>query len=97
MNLRPSQAARELGVGLTKLWALVKTDPDFPAPIKLGPRTTVFRREDLGAWMDRRVAAAAAAVKPAITPAPTAAAAVGAVGTMPEVAPSDADPEGGVR
>jgi prophage regulatory protein len=97
MNLRPSQAARELGVGLTKLWALVKTDPDFPAPIKLGPRTTVFRREDLGAWMDRRVAAAAMAVKSATSPAPVANAAPGVVGTLPEKAPKVAKPKGGVR
>lgn len=55
MNLRPQQAARELGVGLTKLWALVKHEPGFPQPIKLGPRTTVFRQEDLSAWMQLRV------------------------------------------
>lgn len=58
MNLRPQQAAQELGVGLTKLWVLVKEEPGFPPPIKLGARTTVFRREDLHAWMAGRVAAA---------------------------------------
>jgi prophage regulatory protein len=98
MNLRPSQAARELGVGLTKLWALVKNEPDFPAPIKLGPRTTVFRREDLNAWMDRRVAAATSALKSATTPAPVRAnAATGVVGTLAETASADTDPKGGVR
>jgi predicted DNA-binding transcriptional regulator AlpA len=59
MNLRPSQAARELGIGLTKFWSLVRSEPDFPQGAKLGPRTTVFRREDLEQWMAKKIANAA--------------------------------------
>lgn len=51
--LRPPAAAGLLGIGLSTLWAHAKTDPALPA-IKLGSRTTVFRRADLIAWAEAR-------------------------------------------
>lgn len=54
--LRPSAAARRLGISKSTLWRLVRNDPDFPRPIRLGPRTTALRLSDLDAWVDRRAA-----------------------------------------
>lgn len=35
------------------LWRMVK-DGRFPAPVKLAPRVTAWRVEDVRAWMDSR-------------------------------------------
>lgn len=51
-SLRPQQAAQILGIGLSTLWRWAKEREDFPAPIKLGPRTTVWPLEKLVAWRD---------------------------------------------
>jgi predicted DNA-binding transcriptional regulator AlpA len=50
-SLRPIQAAEFLGVGLTTLWPLALR-PDFPKRIKIGPRMTVWKVQDLIAWRD---------------------------------------------
>jgi len=50
--LRPAKAADKLGIGVSTLWAKVKNDPTFPRPIKLSPRTTIFREEELDAYLD---------------------------------------------
>lgn len=48
--LRPKHAAKHLDIGLSTLWKWAKDNPDFPEYIKLGPRVTVFRKEDLDAF-----------------------------------------------
>jgi len=54
--LRPAAAAQKLGIGVSTLWAKVKKEPDFPRPIKTGPRTTIFIEHDLDAWLASRAA-----------------------------------------
>lgn len=49
--LRPVQTAQKLGIGLSTVWAKVKTDPLFPQPIKIGPRTTVFLEAELDQYL----------------------------------------------
>jgi prophage regulatory protein len=51
-SLRPLQAARFLGIGESTFHRWTKERPDFPKPIKLGPRTTVYPMDKLIAWRD---------------------------------------------
>ena len=50
-GLRPVNAAKKLGIGLSTLWLKVKKEPDFPKPFKLGPRTTIFIESELDAYL----------------------------------------------
>lgn len=53
--VRPAQARILLGnIGNTTLWRWVQENKDFPRPIKLSPRVTVFRLDELLAWRDRQ-------------------------------------------
>lgn len=49
--LRAKQAAAYLGICESSLWDRAKNDPTFPKPRKLGPRTTVWMREELDAFL----------------------------------------------
>jgi prophage regulatory protein len=51
-SLRPNGAAKFLGIGRSTLYKWAKERPEFPQPIKLGTRTTVFRLDELAAWRD---------------------------------------------
>ncbi|VTU28409.1 helix-turn-helix transcriptional regulator [Variovorax sp. PBL-E5] len=54
-SVRPPQARALLGnIGNTTLWRWVKERPDFPRPVKIGPRVTVFRLDELIAWRDKQ-------------------------------------------
>jgi prophage regulatory protein len=55
--LRPAAAAKKLGISVSTLYSRVRTESDFPRPIKAGPRTTVFLERDLDAWLAARAAA----------------------------------------
>ncbi len=55
-NLRPRDAARALGIGLSTFWLKAKTDPDFPVLISLGPKSTVVREADLEAYIEKKAA-----------------------------------------
>ena len=55
-SLRPKQAAHLLGVGLSTLWFLAANRDDFPAPIKISPKLTVFSRDALLKWRDAQKA-----------------------------------------
>ncbi|MFM0501872.1 helix-turn-helix transcriptional regulator [Paraburkholderia caffeinilytica] len=55
--LRPAQAAAKLGIGTSTLWAKLKRDADFPKPLKLGARTTVFLERDLDVYLSKIAAA----------------------------------------
>lgn len=51
-SLRPAQAAKFLGIGASTFFRWAKQRPDFPKPIKLGSRTTVYPLDKLTAWRD---------------------------------------------
>lgn len=51
-SIRPKQAASLLGVGLATLYRWQASRPDMPRARKLGPRTTVYDRAELLAWLD---------------------------------------------
>lgn len=54
-SVRPPQARIILGgIGNTTLWRWVKERPDFPRPLKIGPRVTVFKLDELIAWRDKQ-------------------------------------------
>ncbi len=44
---RPKAAAEYLDIGLSTLWRWAKEREDFPKPIRIGPRTTVFETRQL--------------------------------------------------
>jgi prophage regulatory protein len=46
-GIRPAQAAEKLGIGVSTLWARAKREPDFPKPVKLSTRTTIFVEREL--------------------------------------------------
>lgn len=56
--LRPADAARFIGIGLSTLWRyLANSDKTgFPRPKKVSERVTVFKRTDLEAWVESRSA-----------------------------------------
>jgi len=60
-NLRPREAALALGCSESQFWVLVKTDPDFPTPIRLGKRCTVIRANDLAEYLEKKVEVAKSA------------------------------------
>ena len=53
-NLRPREAAKALGIGLSTFWLKAKTDPNFPQLISLGPKATVVREADLEAYIEKK-------------------------------------------
>lgn len=60
-SVRPRQAAQFLGIGESTLWRWAKERADFPPPIKLGPRTTVWKIASLAAFRDAQAVAASSA------------------------------------
>ncbi|KFG94410.1 regulatory protein [Burkholderia paludis] len=55
-GLRPTQAAEKLGIGMSTLWSRAKHDADFPKPVKLSSRTTIFIEAELDAYLQKRIA-----------------------------------------
>jgi len=53
--LRPADACRYLGIGRTKLHNLSETDPDFPKKIRISPRCVGWTREQLDAWLEKKL------------------------------------------
>lgn len=53
---RPKDTASRLGIGLSTFWYLVKNDPEFPKPFKLGPRTTVNYDREVDDYVATRAA-----------------------------------------
>ena len=51
---RARQAAQHLGLGESTIWRKAKTEPDFPKPIKLSERVTVWRISDLNEYIARK-------------------------------------------
>lgn len=52
--IRPADAAKKLGIGLSTLWRKASDQSDFPKPIKLGPATTAFFEDELDAYIAER-------------------------------------------
>ncbi|SDH82444.1 helix-turn-helix transcriptional regulator [Paraburkholderia phenazinium] len=55
--LRPAQAAVKLGIGTSTLWHKAKVEPDFPRPVKVSARVTIFLERDLDAYLERMATA----------------------------------------
>lgn len=56
--LEIKQIADLLNLSLFKVNELRRTDPNFPAPVRLGPRSTRYRRSDVEAYVAALPAAA---------------------------------------
>lgn len=52
--LNAPEGAHDLGIGLTRLAELERTDPDFPKPVWLGPRSKRYVRAELRAYALRK-------------------------------------------
>lgn len=52
--LSPKQTYTKFGRKKTWLWDRLKSDPTFPRPVYLGPRSPVFLEHELDAWLDRQ-------------------------------------------
>lgn len=59
--LPPAKARAKFGKGNTWLWEKVKSDPYFPKPVYLGPRSPVFIEQHLDEYIARCAAGAAGA------------------------------------
>jgi predicted DNA-binding transcriptional regulator AlpA len=55
-NLRVSALAPRLGISKNTIWRLVR-EGKFPKPIKLSEKITVWKADDVLAWMDSKEAA----------------------------------------
>jgi prophage regulatory protein len=55
-SLRPKQAAKFLGIGLSSLWRKLKEEPTFPPARKLSERVTYFLESELAEWRDSQSA-----------------------------------------
>ena len=61
--LRPAEAARFIGIGLSTLWRYLANHEKtgFPQPKKVSDRVALFARADLVAWVEGRNAEGGAA------------------------------------
>lgn len=53
-NLRPKEASQYLGIGLSTVWLYVKQGK--LTSIKLSPRVTIFKRQDLDNFVTQQMA-----------------------------------------
>ncbi|AIP48552.1 prophage CP4-57 regulatory protein (AlpA) [Burkholderia pseudomallei] len=58
MVVRPAKAAELLGIGVSTLWRYTKEVEDFPKPVRINSRVSVFVREELDNWVTNRIASA---------------------------------------
>lgn len=49
--IRVKQVSQKLGIGKSTVWYKVHHDFDFPSPIKLSPRVTVWDEADIDEYM----------------------------------------------
>lgn len=49
------QLAARFGVSRPTVWRWVKSDPDFPKPVKLSPQCTRWRADQVEAWERSRL------------------------------------------
>ncbi|MFM0558946.1 helix-turn-helix transcriptional regulator [Paraburkholderia sediminicola] len=50
-TLRPREVAAYCSIGVSTVWWLTVNDPTFPKKIKIGPKTTIFRKAEIDAWL----------------------------------------------
>lgn len=55
-TLRVRQVADTLGIGVSSVWRLAKTDPSFPKPFCLSPRVTVWDNSEVAAYVETKKA-----------------------------------------
>jgi prophage regulatory protein len=55
-NLRVSALAPRLGISKNTIWRLVR-EGKFPKPIKLSEKVTVWKADDVLAWLESKEAA----------------------------------------
>jgi|GEM_PF-5354032 len=48
------EVAKLLNMGVSTVWYRLKRDEDFPKPFKLGPRKTVWRLNEVEAYIRRQ-------------------------------------------
>lgn len=58
--LRPAEAAVFIRLGISTLWDKAKHDATFPKGIRLSSKATVFRRDELIAWVESKAVKEAA-------------------------------------
>lgn len=51
--LRAKQVAKMLGIGKSTVW-LMSREGRLPSPIKLSPRITVWKAEDIELWIQNQ-------------------------------------------
>lgn len=62
-GLRPKQAAKLIGISVSSLWRYARTQGDFPKPVKLSPRATIFFENELAEWLAGRAKRARSATE----------------------------------
>lgn len=45
------EAAAMLSIGESTVWKKVKEDPSFPQPVRLSPKSTRFKVDDIRKWV----------------------------------------------
>lgn len=45
--------AAACSIGVSTVWRLVKSDPNFPQPIYFGPKVARFKVEDVRRWVNQ--------------------------------------------
>ena len=50
--IRVKEVAQMVGLSITSIYALVKKDPNFPKPIRIGERMNVWSRNSVAAWIE---------------------------------------------
>lgn len=54
IQLRPKDAAKRMGIGLSTFWKMAGTDPDFPPLLRLGKRCTSVSAAALDAYIKNK-------------------------------------------
>lgn len=65
--LRPAQASGMLGISRSCLYRWVNSRPDFPRPVKLAPKCTVFDAAEIAAYVNAQRAAPATGAKTSVS------------------------------
>ena len=50
--LRVRHVADTLGIGVSSVWRLSKTEPGFPKPFSLSPRVTVWSAQEIADYVE---------------------------------------------
>jgi prophage regulatory protein len=53
--LKDAEVASLIGAGISTVWAMTAHDPDFPKPIRLGPRMTRWIDDEITGWQEAQL------------------------------------------